>query len=262
MIQNTAEWLEWRRKHIGASDQAHLQMCAPWSKGWGWLYDNKKSLAEEEENEWMRRGSDLEQSARLIYSFQYGEEITPRLVESAEYPFLAASLDGFNTKSKRPVEIKCPNEKDHAEAISGVVPFKYWPQLCHQLYVTGSEAADYVSYNGKEIVVVEYRPDRNQVLEVIGTAVIFWDEYILKDIRPEKNYPIPFFDRSIPVIEDKNLLAIAWDNLSLREQIEFLESELDLSDKLILELCDLPKAKIGGIQIVSRAGKRFIKEIK
>lgn len=59
-----------------------------------------------------------------------------------------ASLDAYVGNFRRIVEAKAPNPATHgAFLISGNVPLDYERQITHQLYVSGAEACDYISYN-------------------------------------------------------------------------------------------------------------------
>ena len=81
LTQGTQLWLDWRRKHVGASDQTHLHWAATWSIGWAALYDIKTGAAPETfQNPQMARGIKLEEEARLAYSLAKNEQFHPALV--------------------------------------------------------------------------------------------------------------------------------------------------------------------------------------
>lgn len=251
MNQGTKEWLDWRRKHVGASDQTHLQMCAPWSRGWAWLYDNKMGLEPEpEETEPMRRGSVLETQARQEYIIETGIEVEPALIVHGAIDYISASLDGFNRKAKKAIETKCPGKEDHDKAVAGKIPTKYIPQLCHQLAVTGFESIDYVSFDGHKIAIVPYQRNEELIEKVVNTAADFW-AFIKKGERPKGDYPCPEFDTRMPEIDNPKALREAQWNIQLRDRIKEAEVMLEESDKKILSFTKLEKAGIGGLQIVT-----------
>lgn len=261
LTSNTEEWLHWRRRHVGASDQTHLNYAASWSKGAAWLWDIKKQkIPELEINFAMQRGLDLESEARLAYSLKTDIEVFPAIMESSEYPFLSASLDGQSDEG-RIIEIKCPNKNDHAIALAGEIPNKYIPQLCHQMFVAEQERVDYVSFDGDTLAVVPFYRDERLVKEIIDVALWFWD-FVEMDVRPDYEKPHPLFDTRTPVLTDVLLLEEAKNNYEIRKKMEHLETLLLFSNQTLLDNCRLPKAKIGNIQIVNGKSGRFVKLLK
>lgn len=99
----------------------------------------------------MEQGTEREADACGQY-----EVLTGRPVFSAgflQHPTLAAgaSLDGFVGPIKNPegiIEIKCPLPATHLEYLkTGAVPHHYFKQILHQLWVTGAEWCDWLSFN-------------------------------------------------------------------------------------------------------------------
>jgi putative phage-type endonuclease len=261
MKQGTAEWLEWRRKHVGASDQTHLQWCAPWSLGWKGLWEIKTGRrTEQTQNAHMKRGVKLEDEARLAYSMEREKEFHPVLIESQEYPYLSASLDARSDDGEI-AEIKCAGAKDHALAIGGTIPRKYLPQLCHQLFVSGASFVDYVSFDGIDLAVVRYPRDEPLIERVVERATLFWGFVDRNDCPPEE-FPLPDFDTRVPIIKNTTLEIEAERNLSFRENIERYETLLETSNQFILANCDSTRCKIGSLQIVTRKGVRSIQKAR
>lgn len=257
MKQGTSEWLSWRRKHIGASDQTHLHWSAPWSIGWGALWDIKMGHAPEQFQEYqMAKGLHLEKEAILAYSLHKEEEFSPAIIESQEYPYLSASLDARSDSGKI-AEIKYTGRLDHEAAFDGEIPHKYIPQLCHQLFVCGLDRMDYVSFDGKKIAVVEYQRDETLVQEVMAAAHRF-HVFIAEGVRPTGEFPSPRFDTRIPVITEEAAIHEAEWNYSLREQLERTEAALEASNAKLLALCDMPRAKVGKLTIVTSQRKGSI----
>lgn len=59
-----------------------------------------------------------------------------------------ASLDAYVGNFERIVEAKSPMPATHGEFLrTGVVPLDYSRQILHQLYVSGAQSCDYISYN-------------------------------------------------------------------------------------------------------------------
>lgn len=176
LIQDTTEWLEFRKKHIGASDVAAILGVSPYRTAQQ-LFDEKLgNIPAQKENIYMRRGKELEEEARCSFEELTGLVVFPRVIVSTEYPWLLASLDGMDIEGENIVEIKCPGCKDHLIAKSGDVPEKYYPQLQQQMLVTGFNQCYYYSYS-------PYEPDGNILL-----SVSFDEEFCINLIEKTKRF--------------------------------------------------------------------------
>src|SRR3990167_8630858 len=146
MKQGSFDWLEWRRQGIGSSDSPVVMKVSPWKTPFQ-LWEEKTNRTKDKEASWaMERGTELEPKARANYEILRDLDMPPTLAVHNKYPFLRASLDGFNKDKKKILEIKCPGQKDHEQAVSGLIPEKYIYQIVHQLLVTDAESVDYFSF--------------------------------------------------------------------------------------------------------------------
>jgi predicted phage-related endonuclease len=82
--------------------------------------------------------------------------------------------------NKRILEIKCIKAEYHAQALGGKVPDLYWPQVQHQLLVTGLRKLDYWSYSEstkfplpERVALVEVIPDREYQQELFEAEKAF-----------------------------------------------------------------------------------------
>ena len=123
----------------------------------------------------MQRGKDLEEQARESFHVENpGLNFTPCVVESSEYPFLGASLDGITDRGLFILEIKCPGKKGMQIAKNGEILPYYETQMRHQLIVTGAEMCYYYCYDGKEGHTIEVYPDKAWEKEYLPKAEEFW----------------------------------------------------------------------------------------
>lgn len=163
-MQGSYEWLEWRKKRIGASDSAAIMGISPYKTAYR-LWEEKLGLRDPETtNERMQRGIDLEPKARACFETMISMEVTPRVFEHQEYSWMVASLDGFGETEQGntfAVEIKCNGAKNHQEAIEGRIPEHYQCQMQHQMSVTKLQWMYYFSFDGENgIVLTLPRDDR------------------------------------------------------------------------------------------------------
>jgi putative phage-type endonuclease len=182
---NHAEWLEWRRNGVGASDAPAIMGDSPWTTRYQ-TWESKVFPKEEwGGNAAMERGKDLEPKARKAFESLMGIEAPALNVENKKNRWLRASLDGLDASGKVMVEIKCPNKQDHSVAIDKRVPDKYYPQCQHQLAVTGLPGMYYFSFDGEKGVIVEVARDDDYIKnKLIPSEKQFWDHVILREPPP------------------------------------------------------------------------------
>lgn len=98
---------------------------------------------------WMDRGKSLEEEARRFYEFQRGVEVELIGFATTDDGLIGASPDGL-VGTDGLVEIKCPAPGNHVgyllDSARGA-DAKYMPQLQGQLYVTGRDYSEIISYH-------------------------------------------------------------------------------------------------------------------
>jgi putative phage-type endonuclease len=182
----TAEWLEWRKSGIGASDIAAICGVCPYKTALD-IYNDKKGLSKDRRNSAMQRGIDFEDEARKIFiRDRENKDWFPLNVERPGTPEFKASLDGYNPFTNCILEIKVPNRKVLDMARYGQLPIHYLYQVQWQLFVTGCPKAYYFCYNPDtfESYTVEVYPDQEIIDVIYIKAVNFWFNTTL-DVPPE-----------------------------------------------------------------------------
>ena len=122
----------------------------------------------------MERGKRLEPEARAQFIERYGIEMNPVVVESTEFEFLGASLDGLSLLGNQLLEIKCGGSKLHEMASRGEIPAYYQDQMQHQLLVTRAEKCFYYSYDGTNGICIDVFPDPEYINKFMPKAREFW----------------------------------------------------------------------------------------
>src|SRR5215469_10458611 len=157
--QGSDEWKAWRKTVITATDCPAILGSSLWTTPYV-CWQRKLDLIEEQKcNAAMERGVQLEPEARSQFIKRYGINMIDVPVESSEFEFLGASLDGLSDCEKYILEIKCGGTKLHEMAEKGEIPQYYRDQIQHQLLVTGAEKAFYYSYDGANGIMIEVTPD-------------------------------------------------------------------------------------------------------
>lgn len=117
----------------------------PW-KAVGELLREKRSGGNSGMNAAMARGVALEPSARAAYCSHFGRTVEPSCLESIEWPWMRASVDGLSICGTHLVEIKCGQSVYKKTAQTGAPPGYYFGQLQHALAVTGLEVMDFLCF--------------------------------------------------------------------------------------------------------------------
>jgi len=222
---NREEWLKWRR--IGSSDAPAIMGVSPWATPYQ-LWEQKVSGMERESNSAMKRGVEMEETARRSFEKKMGVEVFAKRMEHPSIEFMTATLDGIDIDNRVLVEIKCPNREDHALALRGKVPEKYIPQLQHQLAVTGLDGMYYFSFTGEDGCIVEIPRDESYLQQMIEEEEKFW--------RCIQDHKAPALtERDYVQMGDDNewhTLSSQWVQVS-RNLKSLEKEEKDLRDSLI-----------------------------
>lgn len=171
--QRTKEWLEWRRTKIMASDSPIIMGVSKF-KTMQKLYDEKIRCYEEPSTSYMQRGIDLEPIALSEFEKETGLIMFPAVGVHDELDWMAASFDGMTIEGDAICEIKCPGKKDHNEALLGIIPKKYYPQLQHQIHVAGLDFSFYYSFDGMKGVILEVKRDQEFIEKMLEKEKEFW----------------------------------------------------------------------------------------
>lgn len=249
MSQGTEQWLQWRSKGLGASDAPIIMSVSPY-KTRIQLWEEKIGIAKPFEGNWAtQRGTNLEPKARACYELEHGVEMLPILAEHKEYPFIRASLDGYNAKLNRILEIKCPRRFDHEKALAGEVPEKYYAQIQHQFLVTGAFDAHYYSFDGEKGVTITVVPSVEYCEKLLNELIYFWD-LVQKRIEPD---PDP--KRDYQKIQDDALFGYT-------EEWRIAKFKLGLASKALAEIeekiragLQVPRAICNGLRLTKSLRK-------
>lgn len=104
----------------------------------------------------MQRGMDLEPFARAAYEAELGRIVEKvGFVQRQDVP-AGCSPDGF-VGGDGMVEIKCPKSATHVKYLkAGAVPSDYSGQVLHNLWTTGRAWCDFVSFDDRMPIGLQY----------------------------------------------------------------------------------------------------------
>lgn len=224
------EWLDFRRKHIMATDLPIIMGVSKWKKPTQ-LLEEKKGKGKTFVNQAMKRGTELEPVARHMLNEILKKTFEPEMVVSREYPWAAATLDGKSADGTI-CEIKCPMGVDHLTAFEELVPAHYYPQVQWQIFVCNTLGAWYASYQPQSVEPLVY----------------FWvdrDETYIREMREKASQFYALMENEVveePVHElDFGELEEMYIVLKMEEKN--IQKELEDVRKKIIEKCAGKKSR-------------------
>jgi putative phage-type endonuclease len=249
--QGSEEWLNYRKRKIGASMAPAIMGKSPWKTR---LQQWNEIILETpiESNEHMERGKRLEPEARNFLNAMYGVELRPVVIEHPVYKWHFSSLDGLYQRedgSIFAVEIKCPGGKDHSTAMDGQIPEKYIPQLNHQLEdLRGVDEILYFSYHPHSTAKIWHKRNKDSLLDQLKNEIDFYNSLI--DFRS----PEPC-DKDTVMICDPEASNEAQMLIELMHLQSDTEEKIEICRQRLKKLAEHPRSKIGKLTI-----NRFLRQ--
>src|SRR5260221_710157 len=182
---------------------------------------------------------------------EYGINMTQVVIESDEYYFLGASLDGISDCGSYILEVKSNGEQYHNHLHTKGIPEFHIMQMQHQMLCTDrkAEKAYYVSYNNGDMICLEVLPDLDWYMEYLPKAKDFWRAVV-------------FFEA--PVMQQKDYRdmkdSLSWNNYAdqyknVIASIKSLEDKKDYLRKELIKLCDDQNCFGGGVKVLKKLTK-------
>lgn len=193
------EWLDWRHTGIGSSDVPAIMGVSRY-KTREELLKEKLSITsvENKTNEYIKtRGNKIESIVRELYESYMGIKFPATSCQSTERTYALATLDGIDEKSNLIIEIKLlttqksyminkstEGYKKWIAAKNGKIPIDYYPQIQHQLSVTGISACVFLGFmevrgktaNIEDVAIATILPNTEYIEDMNTQIEMFWNE--------------------------------------------------------------------------------------
>lgn len=196
--RNHAEWIQERKKGLGASDAGTIIGVNKWKTNVE-LWQEKTGLREAEDigdKPYVKYGHDAEPHLRALFALDHPElkvtyESPYKMIFSDELPFIFATPDGeleeIATGRRGGLEVKTTeimNPRQWADW-DGKIPQQYYAQVCHQMLATKWEFVYvlvqirwYTREGELRKMIKEYPIERSEALEDIELLrkkePVFW----------------------------------------------------------------------------------------
>lgn len=258
------EWLESRRHGIGGSDASAILGVNPYSSPLRVYQDKIGKGGEDETNEAMRQGTDLEQYVADRFVEATGKKVRKcnKILQHPTYPWMLANIDRDVVGENAGLECKTTSPYSKFRFDEGEInPHYYW-QCMHYMAVTGAEKW-YVSIVvlGKSHHVFCIERDEDAIATLIAAEMEFWQEHVEKRVPPLPTGS-EADDEAIAAIypvgeqDGEEIMALDGmdDMLNLREmkmrQIKALEAEVAEIDQMLkLALGDFQRGMSEGWKV-------------
>lgn len=181
------EWLALRKTGIGGSDAGTVCGINPYSSAMKLFYDKTGKEVEEQENEAMRQGHDLENYVAQRFTEATGLKVrrSNYMYRNTEYPFMIADVDRLVVGEDAGLECKTASAYQADKWKDGDIPLHYMLQCYHYMAVTGKRTW-YIAavILGKEFVYHKLEWDNELIESLIHAEKRFWEDYIIPQKMP------------------------------------------------------------------------------
>lgn len=180
-------WLDNRRKSIGGSDASAVIGLNKYVTPFSLWADKTGRLPEQEDNEAMRQGRDLEEYVARRFCEETGKKVRRHndIIRNTDYPFAHATIDRKVIGENAGLECKTTTVLNLKKFKSGEYPDNYYVQCVHYMAVTGADRWYLaVLVLGKDFFVYTIERDEDEIKALMTVEADFWDRYVAPDIPP------------------------------------------------------------------------------
>ena len=187
------EWLQLRKQGIGGSDAGAILGVNPYSSPMD-VYINKindDTYIEDEDNESMRLGRDLEAYVAERFCEETGLKVrrSNNMYAHPDYPFMIADVDRLIVgKENGLIGLECKTASPYSadKWKDGQIPAHYLAQCYHYMAVLGAKAwyIAVVIY-GKEFKYIKIERDEEIINNLIQIEKQFWEQNVIARCMPE-----------------------------------------------------------------------------
>jgi hypothetical protein len=138
----------------------------------------------------MQHGIDSEPLAVSAYEAETGSLVQHTGFLASLDDEAGCSLDGHIGNFEEIIEIKSPTSKVHLRTLrAGAIPSEYIPQLVHNMFISGAQWCDFVSFDDRfptalQLVILRYERNEDEIARYAEKARAFLAEVATETRRP------------------------------------------------------------------------------
>ena len=191
--EDLEKWLEFRRKHVTASDAAAIMGVSPFATPLAiWMEKTgRKQSKDQEDRAHLDWGNRLERVACEWVSDECGVQVGPsdEIFVSERHDWLSCTPDGFfGPGHEGPIEgyleVKCPSAWSKDQWQHGM-PEHYMIQCQLGMEITGLKHGIMAAVIQPRLYWGRIEHDERIVARILDACYVFWTEHVQKDIPPE-----------------------------------------------------------------------------
>lgn len=206
--QGSAEWLNFRKQRIGASEVSTICGVNPYKTPYTLWLEKTGRKDPDPINSFMEYGTKTEPLVRSMIEDQENISLSPAVYVSHCDRFLA-SLDAVDDKETVIYEIKCPKDETALKWMqANKVPEMYIYQIQFQMFISEIDKAYFVALHNDGLWIKEIKRDAKLINNILYKVEEFWG-YIKSDTHPELGANESMVIESV----EFDLKAIAFVNL-------------------------------------------------
>ena len=183
------DWLKYRTEGIGGSDVSVIAAINPFRSAHQlWLEKTGRIEPEQTDSEYAHFGTLLEPIVRKEFTVRTGLKVRAKnmLLQSEEYPFMLANLDGVINENGETVLFEAKTASAYKQEVwEEGVPAEYVLQVQHYMAVTGAKKT-YVAalVGGNHFYYHAVERDEELIAKIIAMEKCFWEINVLGDKEP------------------------------------------------------------------------------
>lgn len=182
------EWLEYRKTGIGGSDAGAICGLNPYSSPMKVFWDKTSEGVEEQDNEAIRIGHDLEPYVAERFMEATGLKVrrSNYMYRSEEHPFMIADVDRLVVGEDAGLECKTASAYNASKWKDGEIPPHYVMQCYHYMAVTGKRTW-YIAavILGQTFVYNKLVWDDEIIRLLVEMEKDFWENHVVTGVMPE-----------------------------------------------------------------------------
>lgn len=235
------EWLAHRKHGIGGSDAGAICGLNPYKSALGVYLDKTSPVSENEDNEAMRQGRDLEDYVARRFMEETGKKVrrANAIFVHPEYQYLFANVDRLISGEDAGLECKTASAYAEDKWKDGKIPASYELQCHHYMAVTGTKAW-YIAcvILGKGFVWKKIERDEETIQMLIELETDFWKNNVMKENMPDPDGTEAaekiISEKYSSSVSDKCIELLGFDEkLERRKEIGVLVKKLEIEKKQI-----------------------------
>lgn len=184
---DTMEWLRLRKTGIGGSDAGAICGVNPYSSAMKVFKDKTSDDVEEQDNEAVRIGHDLEDYVAQRFMEATGLKVRKSnfMYRSTEHPFMIADVDRLVVGEDAGLECKTASAYNADKWADGNIPLHYVMQCYHYMAVTGRRQW-YIAavILGREFTYRRLEWDDELISRLIEVEEAFWNNHVVPGTIP------------------------------------------------------------------------------